>query len=65
MSRAERLSLLAVSSLLVVIAASRQEFIGDGVRHLGSAITSGAPALGAPRWLFFPPWHGRSFTPLL
>jgi hypothetical protein len=50
----EALALAAFGVLLVVLAAFRQEFIGDGVRHLQGAIDSGAPRFGAPRWLLFP-----------
>jgi hypothetical protein len=49
-----KLPLLALASLLALIAASRQEFIGDGVRHLGHAIASDVPGIGSPRWLLFP-----------
>ena len=53
-ARSETLVLAAFSLLLVVVAACRQEFIGDGVRHLQGAIESDAPQFGAPRWLLFP-----------
>jgi len=46
--------LIALGLLLIVVAAFRQEFIGDGVRHLQGAIELDAPRFGAPRWLLFP-----------
>jgi hypothetical protein len=48
----------AVMGLLVVVlvaaAATRRDFIGDGVRHIPAAL-SGHLQVGEPRWLLFPP----------
>ena len=46
--------LCALSGLLIVLAAARRDFLGDGTRHL-PAILAARPALGEPRWLLFPP----------
>jgi hypothetical protein len=43
----------ALTAILVMAAASRRDFIGDGVRHLPDAL-SGAPHFGEARWLLFP-----------
>jgi len=45
--------LCALSGLLIVLAAARRDFLGDGVRHL-PAMLSSHPRLGEPRWLLFP-----------
>jgi hypothetical protein len=44
---------LVFAALLIAGAALRQEFLGDGIRHL-PAILSRRPTLGEPRWLLFP-----------
>jgi hypothetical protein len=49
----DALVLLGFATLLVIAAWSRQEFLGDGVRHL-PAILSDHVQLGEPRWLLFP-----------
>lgn len=46
--------LCALSGLLIVLAAARRDFLGDGTRHL-PAILAARPSIGEPRWLFFPP----------
>jgi hypothetical protein len=53
-ARVEMLTLLALSVLLIVAAILRQEFIGDGIRHVQTAISSSRPVIGAARWLLFP-----------
>lgn len=45
--------LCALAALFITAAALRREFLGDGVRHL-SALWSGHPQIGEPRWLLFP-----------
>src|SRR5438552_469122 len=54
LTRPEAFALLGLSALLIAAACVRQQFIGDGVRHLQSAISSSHPLIGAPRWLLFP-----------
>jgi hypothetical protein len=44
----------ALAAVLVMAAASRCDFIGDGVRHLPAAL-SGHPHFGEARWIMFPP----------
>ncbi len=44
---------VAVVLIVIAAAASRREFLGDGVRHL-PAILAGDAHLGEPRWLLFP-----------
>ena len=44
---------LVLAALLIGAAALRQEFLGDGIRHL-PAILSRRLTLGEPRWLLFP-----------
>jgi hypothetical protein len=44
----------ALAAVLVVAAANRRDFIGDGVRHL-PAVLSGHPHFGEARWIMFPP----------
>ena len=46
--------LCLLSGLLIVLAAARRDFLGDGTRHL-PAILAAQPSLGEPRWLLFPP----------
>ncbi len=46
--------LCALSALLIVLAATRRDFLGDGTRHLPT-ILAAHPSLGEPRWLLFPP----------
>jgi hypothetical protein len=53
-ARDEVIAGAALSLLLIGIAVLRQEFIGDGVRHIHPAIAFDAPPIGAPRWLLFP-----------
>jgi len=43
-----------LSALLICLAASRRDFLGDGVRHL-PAVLAPRPSFGEPRWLLFPP----------
>jgi hypothetical protein len=43
-----------LSALLINLAVSRRDFLGDGVRHLPSVLAS-RPSFGEPRWLLFPP----------
>ena len=43
-----------LSALLISLAASRRDFLGDGVRHL-PAVLAPHPSFGEPRWLLFPP----------
>ena len=43
-----------LTAVLVVAAASRRDFIGDGVRHLPAAL-SGSLRFGEARWVMFPP----------
>ena len=43
-----------LSTLLISLAASRRDFLGDGVRHLPAVLAS-RPSFGEPRWLLFPP----------
>lgn len=40
--------------IVVVLAACRVQFTGDGVRHLPELIKPGGPSLGEPRWLLTP-----------
>lgn len=54
LARAEAIALLALSLLLIGIAMLRQDFIGDGVRHIHPAIAFDTPPIGAPRWLLYP-----------
>jgi hypothetical protein len=54
--RREHLERLVLGGLVVVLlltAAARREFLGDGVRHLPAALSSG-PHVGEARWLLFP-----------
>jgi len=44
----------ALAAVLVMAAASRQDFIEDGVRHLPEAL-AGHPHFGEARWIMFPP----------
>jgi len=44
----------ALAVVLVIAAASRRDFIGDGVRHLPAAL-SAHPHFGEARWVMFPP----------
>ena len=44
----------ALAAAIVMAAASRQDFVEDGVRHLPEAL-SGHPHFGEARWLMFPP----------
>lgn len=43
----------ALVLVLILTAAVRRDFLGDGVRHLPAALSSG-PHLGEARWLLFP-----------
>jgi hypothetical protein len=52
--QADALAVVSVGLLLVVVAVLRQEFIGDGIRHLRGAIDLARPPIGPPRWLLFP-----------
>jgi hypothetical protein len=47
-------AIAAVVALLAAGGLLRQEFIGDGLRHLPHVLESTGPALGEPRWLLFP-----------
>jgi hypothetical protein len=49
----ERLVLGGLVLVLILTAAARRDFLGDGVRHLAAAQSS-APHLGEARWLLFP-----------
>jgi hypothetical protein len=40
--------------IVVVLAACRVQFTGDGLRHLPELIKLGGPSLGEPRWLLTP-----------
>lgn len=40
--------------VLILTAGARRDFLGDGVRHLSTALSS-TPHLGEARWLLFPP----------
>lgn len=54
--RREHLDSLVLGGLVLVLiltAAARRDFLGDGVRHLPAALSS-APHLGEARWLLFP-----------
>ncbi len=44
----------ALAAVIVMAAASRQDFVEDGVRHLPGAL-SGHPHFGEARWIMFPP----------
>lgn len=46
--------LCLLSGLLIVLAAARRDFLGDGTRHF-PAILAAHPSLGEPRWQLFPP----------
>ena len=50
----ELVVLVALAAVLVIAAASRRDFIEDGVRHLPAAL-SGPPHFGEARWIMFPP----------
>jgi hypothetical protein len=52
--RADLLIIFAFGAAMALLAALRQEFIGDGIRHLPDAIGSSTPSIGTPRWLLFP-----------
>ena len=52
--KGEIAALAAISAILVVVALTRREFIGDGVRHLSGAL-SGPLQFGEARWVLFPP----------
>ncbi len=43
----------AIAGILIMAAACRRDFLGDGVRHLPAALHS-APQVGEARWLLFP-----------
>jgi hypothetical protein len=53
-ARIDLVVLCVLSGLLIVLAAARRDFLGDGVRHL-PAVLSRHPTFGEPRWLLFPP----------
>lgn len=53
-SKGEVAALAAIAAILVVVAGTRREFIGDGVRHLSGAL-SGPLQFGEARWVLFPP----------
>jgi hypothetical protein len=53
-ARIDVVVLCALSGLIIVLAAARRDFLGDGVRHL-PAVLSSHPTFGEPRWLLFPP----------
>ena len=48
------LAVVAIAFVLCVLAVMRQEFIGDGLRHLPAAIASERPSMGTTRWFLFP-----------
>jgi len=50
----ELVVLVGLAAVLVIAAASRQDFVEDGVRHLPAAL-SGPPHFGEARWIMFPP----------
>jgi hypothetical protein len=52
-TRTDLVVLCVLSGLLIVLAFTRRDFLGDGVRHL-PAVLSSQPRLGEPRWLLFP-----------
>src|ERR1700737_5244798 len=50
------LIVLAVWAIAVgFLAGARQEFGGDGLRHLEQIVSSNQPTPGEPRWWLFPP----------
>jgi hypothetical protein len=49
----ETLVLGALVMILILTAAARRDFLGDGVRHLSAALSS-PPHVGEARWLLFP-----------
>jgi hypothetical protein len=53
-----------LTAMLVVAAASRRDFIGDGVRHLPAAL-SGPLHFGEARWAMFPPLLFALLRPLV
>ena len=52
--RPDVLVIIALGLLLTLFAVLRQEFIGDGIRHLPTALETNRPTFGTPRWLLFP-----------
>jgi hypothetical protein len=64
-ARAETLTLLALGVVLVAVAVLRQDFIGDGVRHVQPAMASSHPPIGVPRWLLFPALAWALIHPLV
>lgn len=50
--RPDLLVLTGWAAATLLLALARRDYIGDGLRHLGPALES--PALGEPRWRFFP-----------
>lgn len=51
--KTELVVIAAIAGILIVAAACRRDFLGDGVRHLPAALYS-APQVGEARWLLFP-----------
>ena len=57
--------MVSLSLLLIAVAAFRQTFMGDGVRHIQLTLSSDLPGFGAPRWLLFPGLAWATVRPLV
>lgn len=53
-SKIEVVTGFVLAAILVSLAAWRQEFIGDGMRHIERVVAGGGSVTGEPRWLLHP-----------
>jgi len=62
--RADVLVVAGWGAIFLLFALTREDYAGDGIRHVAQVLDSSRPALGEARWLLFPVLLFASLKPL-